>query len=90
MAIEEEAVEDAVAVVDKAVEANGISKTTWSNKTSIPIHLCNKINSNSNNNKVFQEHIIATAGRMELVDTRQAFVMLQLRDIVMMRIWKIV
>ena len=90
MAIEEEAVEDAVAVVDKAVEANGISKTTWSNKTSIPIHFYNKINSNNSNNKVFHGHIIATAGHMEHVDTLQTYVMHQLRDIVMMRLWKIV
>ena len=78
--------EEEVAVADADAE-DGINKIISSIKISILIRLFNKVH---NSNNISQELSTDTAGHMEHVDTLQTYVMHQLRDIVMMRLWKIV
>ena len=78
---EEDEEEVAVAAED---EEDGISRITSFIKTNILTRSFKVHNSNN----ISQELSTDTAGRMEHVDTRQAYVMHQLRDTVTMQAWK--
>ena len=77
---EEEAAVDEVAVADVDVVVDGINNPTKFNKISILIRSFNRTN-NNNNNRVFQEPTIATAGLTMHVGIPPIFAMLQLKDI---------